>query len=201
MHIPQTDNSPDLSSRRVIRRAVVPVVLVMFFLVCAGSPPSLRADPIPLCCGSFFDIFTELDPGGGVDWTTTPTYSYDFLTGLFADFLVFWNGVVFDLTSQLNIGTFADRQGWQLALLDPAANNWAAQVVPGEMRFFFSADAAHGISLAVSPPSPSPPLNFSQGTFTVSPAGVPEPATLTLCGIGLGGLFLTRYARGRRRGI
>ena len=191
MHIPQTENSLGSSTRGVIRRAVVPAVLVMFFLICAGSPQDLLADPIS------FEITWALSAGGPAPATTT--YTYDPVTGLFAGFVVAWNGASFDLTAGLNSGTLAERQAWQLAILDPADNNWAGQVAPGAMQFLFSPDLGLGISLVVLPPSPEPPPGLSLGTFTVSPAAVPEPATLTLCGISLGGLLLTRYARGRRR--
>src|SRR5688500_4659493 len=85
MHIPQkTDNSPGPSTPGVIRRAVVPAVLVMFFLICAGSPQSLLADPIS------FEITWALSAGGPAPATTT--YTYDPVTGLFAGFVVAWNG-------------------------------------------------------------------------------------------------------------
>src|SRR5687767_1024162 len=120
MHIPQKDSSLGSSSRGVIRRAVAPAVLVMFFIICAGSPQSLLADPIS------FEITWALSVGGPAPATTT--YTYDPVSGFFAGLVVAWNGESFDLTFGLNTGTFAERQGWQLAMLDPSENNWAGLV-------------------------------------------------------------------------
>jgi len=184
------------SANCVIRRAVVPSVLVMFFLICAGSPPGLRADPIS------FTITWTLSSGAPAPGPTTYTYDPD--DASFAGFIVTWSGITYDFAARLNTFESAFREGFQERLLVPhPTTSWrvAQFETSGAWRFRIVTDGTPaGIMIlgAAGPPAPPSP-DFSEGTFTVAQTSVPEPATLTLCGIGLGGLLLTRSARSKRR--
>lgn len=195
MHIPQTDSSLEQSLRGLIRRAIVPFVLMMFFLVCAGSPPDLRADPIS------FTITWTLSTGSLAPDATT--YTYDSATNLFADFSISWNGVTFQMADVLNSFTPGQRDVWQLQMLDPSNNTWVGHILanaPSSSIFVLRTVASVSFeAVAISPTPPGGQRAEALGSYTVAQTSVPEPATLTLCGIGVGGLLLTRYARSKRR--
>ena len=184
--------SREPSSRGALRHVAVPSVLVMFFLICAGSSPALLAAPI-----SFTTTWT-LSTGGPTTATATTAYTFDPTTALFTGFVVSWNTLSFDFATLMNSQPTNTRESFQQAILNPPINNvWGAAVAP-HLSFFSLSFPQATITQGLFPEH-GIPLTSASGRFTVTQTSVPEPTTLTLCGIGLGGLFLTRYARSKRR--
>lgn len=176
-----------------MRRAIVPSILVLIFLICAGNPPVLRADPIA------FVITWSLSSVPSTPGPGPTSYTYDPVTAFFTGFVVSWQGFAWDLAAVVNTFTQSDRVAFQAALLDPTDNLWNVQRSDvGGAFHIFPSPSTQIVLCCLPPPGPA---SHASGSFAVAQAqaSVPEPATLTLCGIGAGGLLLTRYARSKRR--
>ena len=84
--------------------------------------------------------------------------------------------------------------------LTPAGNSWGVLTLGEGAAFRIYGGSGSVLSQDITAPHVADPNGngFFSGSFTVAQS-VPEPATLTLCGIGVGRFFLARYARSKRR--
>jgi len=175
-------------------------VLGMVFLVCSNAS-NLRAAPVT------YTVTWTLESGGPAPLTST--YTYDDVTNAISDMYVPWNGFDsfwFDLDNPTIIA-IADRPLFQAAMLVAAGNTWTARTGPAfsgadisDIKIWAADPLLRAPSYGQFSTSGAHALTSASGTFTVTASSVPEPATLTLAGLGMACLLVgTMRGRARRK--
>lgn len=135
------------------------------------------------------------------------------LNSRFSGFNVIWNSRSFDLTASANapsgVGCGSLDGGTSFNLLSlipqcptPQTISWLGVLSTFSSTFAFSDQSNSGTSFiqiaANSGGLIAPPLPNSFGTFTITPAGVPEPSTISMALTGYGGAAILAWKRRRR---
>ena len=168
--------------------------------VCFLFAAPAQADPIA------YTITWTLFPVD-VPYTHAPpptAYTYDPDTALFGGFVVLWEGHEIPVAAWINGLEYENesrRRAMQASLLSNSDNEWYAR---WDWLGYITLDL-YGVFLDFGVSNGPPETITAHGMYTVTAADagrapiapVPEPATLTLCGIGIAGVLITR---GRRRG-
>jgi hypothetical protein len=170
--------------------------ILLFFAACA----------LPAVCAPIsYDITFTGGTGHGPFMPESGSFSYDPSNG-FSNFLVLWDGAIFDLTSSANAPSCQPEPSCSTpaasfaALMNPSAIWTEATVYAGgpfstTLSFEEFSDpqnfAAFGATVVPSLPE-AVPYTPAVGTFTVTLATAPEPATVGLLGLGLLGAVAFR---------
>lgn len=144
----------------------------------------------------------------GIVAPTSGMFTYDAAVPNFTNFIVQWNGNSYDLTSAANNPFFlggspsclsgatgaAASFGLLSQTLCPAdSTDWVGSMAssPSASQFYFRHADAGGF-MQVQGAGPGGADALSQGTWTITSAGIPEPSTFVLTAVAGALLALTR---------
>ena len=144
---------------------------------------------------------------------TSGSFTYDSTVQSFANFLVSWGGITFDLTaaadSPILFGTGctgeAATPAYGFAIMSQDVTGcpvtsyaWGGGLTPTGDTLFFQVITNLSIDeiyTHIGGPLPEGPL----GTWTITPTPVPEPSGFVLLSVGLGMIGVLRQAKNRRQ--